>query len=109
MHAKALNPSNVNHWFSLVEEHITNKDILPEDIYDIDESGFPLTNTQSCCCVGPQGVKLQHTAGSAEQENMTGIVTICADGTALCPTIIFKGQNFMQKWGTITLPMPHES
>jgi hypothetical protein len=97
--AKALNPSNVNHWFSLVEEHITNKDIRPEDIYGMDESGFPLTNTQSCHCVGPRGAKLQHTAGSADRENVTGIVTICADGTALCPTIIFKGQNFMQKWG----------
>ncbi|KAG1800022.1 uncharacterized protein BJ212DRAFT_1450220 [Suillus subaureus] len=78
---KALNPSNVNHWFSLVKEHIVNKGIRPEDIYGMDESGFPLTNTQS------------------HQENVTGIVTICADGTALCLTIIFKGQNFMQKWG----------
>lgn len=97
--AKALNPSNVNHWFSLVEEHIVNKGIRPEDIYGMDESGFPLTNTQSRRCVGARGAKLQHTAGSADRENVTAIVTICADGTALCPTIIFKGQNFMQKWG----------
>jgi hypothetical protein len=29
---------------------------------------------------------------------VTAIVTICADGTTLRPTIIFKGQNFMMKW-----------
>ena len=29
---------------------------------------------------------------------MTAIVTICADGTTLHPTIIFKGQQFMKKW-----------
>jgi hypothetical protein len=29
---------------------------------------------------------------------VTALVTICADGTVLQSTIIFKGQNFMQKW-----------
>jgi len=27
------------------------------------------------------------------------LITICADGTAFHPTIIFKGQDFMTKWG----------
>ena len=26
-------------------------------------------------------------------------MTICADGTVLSPTIIYKGKNFMRKWG----------
>lgn len=33
---------------------------------------------------------MQHKQGSAEQENVTAIVIICADGTVLQPTIIFK-------------------
>ncbi|KAH7919619.1 hypothetical protein BV22DRAFT_1108007 [Leucogyrophana mollusca] len=75
------------------------KGILPEDIYGMDESGFPLSgNTAAYRCVGRRGVKVQHIAGSGDKENVTAIVTICADGTALTPTIIYKGQNFMQKW-----------
>ena len=35
------------------------------------------------------------------------ITTICAHGTALHPTIIFKGKNFMKKWGIIMYLMPH--
>jgi hypothetical protein len=41
---------------------------------------------------------MQHKQGGADRENVTALVTICADGTVLQPTIIFKGQNFMQKW-----------
>jgi len=43
-------------------------------------------------------MKTQHKQGGADRENVTAIVTICADGTTLRPTIIFKGQNFMTKW-----------
>ena len=37
---------------------------------------------------------------NTNRENVTAIVTICADGTTLQPTIVFKGKNFMKKWGT---------
>ena len=43
-------------------------------------------------------MKTQHEQGSADCENMTVVATICADGTTLHPTIIYKGQNFMKKW-----------
>lgn len=36
----ALNPTNVKLWFDLVKEHIVDKNILPHNIYGMDESGF---------------------------------------------------------------------
>ncbi|KJA13091.1 hypothetical protein HYPSUDRAFT_103423, partial [Hypholoma sublateritium FD-334 SS-4] len=33
-----------------------------------------------------------------DRENITGIITISADGSTVKPMIIFKGKNFMQKW-----------
>ena len=41
---------------------------------------------------------MQHRVGGAGRENVTTIVTICADGTVLKPIIIFKGKNVMKKW-----------
>ena len=32
------------------------------------------------------------------QENITVIVTVCVDGTATPPAVIFKGQGFQMKW-----------
>ncbi|KAF9221249.1 hypothetical protein BS17DRAFT_797243 [Gyrodon lividus] len=37
--------------------------------------------------------------GGADQENVTLIVTICADGSVLPPTVIFKAKKFLKKWG----------
>ncbi|KAF8592789.1 DDE-domain-containing protein, partial [Ramaria rubella] len=44
------------------------------------------------------GTKTQHKQGGGDWENVTALITICTDGTALQPPIIFKGKNFMKKW-----------
>ena len=64
----------------------------------MDETGCPpsVQGMEHVC--GSRRTKTQHKQGGADRENVTAIVTICADGTALRPTIIFKGQNFMTKW-----------
>lgn len=94
----ALNSTNVKLWFDLVKSHIVDLQILPRNIYGMDESGFPPSNQGTDCVIGRRGTKTQHKQGSANRENVTAIVTICADGTALKPTIIFKGQSSMTKW-----------
>lgn len=96
---RALNPTNVKLWFDLVKENIVDKNIQPWNVYRMDESGFPPSDQGTQRVIGRRGTKTQHKQGSAEHENVTAIVTICADGTTLEPTIIFKGQNFMSKWG----------
>ena len=65
----------------------------------MDESGFPLSNQGRQKVIGRRGTKTQHKQGGADRENVTAIVTICADGTVLNPTVIFKGKNIMAKWG----------
>ena len=65
----------------------------------MDESGFPPSNQGTQRVVEWRGSKMQHKAGSANRENVTVLITICADGTTLRPTIVFKGRNFLKKWG----------
>ena len=97
--ARALNPEVVKHWFSLVKEFIHDKDIKAHNVYGMDESGFPPSNQGREKVIGRRSAKSQSKQGSADRENVTAIVTICADGTVLNPTVIFKGQNIMSKWG----------
>ena len=97
--ARALNPKIVKHWFSLVKEHIADKGIKPHNIYGIDESGFPPGVIGHEHVIGHCGTRIQHKQGGADHENVTALVTICTDGTALAPTIMFKGKNFMKQWG----------
>ena len=49
-HGRALNPTNVKLWFDLVKENIVDKDILPHNIYGMDESGFPPSDQGTLLC-----------------------------------------------------------
>ncbi|KAH8794362.1 hypothetical protein DL96DRAFT_1450733, partial [Flagelloscypha sp. PMI_526] len=66
-----------------------------ELIFGMDESGCPPVSVGPTRVLGRKGTKRQHRIGSNCRENVTVIVTICADGTTLVPTIIFKGQHLM--------------
>lgn len=96
--AKSLNPEAVKGWYELVEKTIAEYGITPDCMYGMDESGFPPANKGRERVVGSRGTKTQHKQGGADRENVTALVTICADGTALSPMIIFKGQHLMTKW-----------
>ena len=96
--AQALNLEVVKHWFDLVEELVVKVGIRRENIYGMDESGFPSADQGKTHVVGVWGTKTQHKQGGVDCENTTALVTICADGTSLRPTIVFKGKGFKEAW-----------
>lgn len=72
--------------------------ILPQDIYASDESGFTEATAVRQKVIGSRKNKIQHKTGGADRENTTVMVTICADGTAIPPLVIFKGKAFGVNW-----------
>lgn len=96
--AQCLNPTAVADWFRILKEELVNKNVAVENIYGMDESGFPPSNQGTSRVVGRRGNKIQHKQGSANRENVTGIITICADGTHISPLIVFKGVHLMKSW-----------
>ena len=97
--AGAMNPEAKKKWFELLEEFVVKLGIAPGNLYAMDETGCPPSDQGTERVVSGQGTKTQHQQGGADQENVTALVMICADGSVLKATIIFKGQNFMWKWG----------
>ena len=96
--AKSLNPVNVAHWFKVLKSEVIDKMVQPENIYGMDESGFPPSDQGTSRVLGRRGNKLQHKQGSGNRENATGIIGICADGTVLQPLIIFKAECLRTLW-----------
>lgn len=96
--AQSLNPKAVEDWFRILKAEIVDKGIAAKNIYGMDESGFPPSNQGTSRVVGRRGNKVQHKQGSANQENVTAILTICADSTHLLPLIIFKAAHLMKNW-----------
>lgn len=98
--ARALNPDVTRHWFEeIVKKRIIDTGTRPQDMYGMDESGFPPSDQGTQRVVGRRGTKTQHKQGTANRENVTVLVTVCADGTMVKPCIIFKGQNIQGGWG----------
>lgn len=95
--ACSLTPQTVEGWFKLISPIL--KDVPPENIYNMDESGFNLGLSAKKRVIVPVGTKTAHITCGAEQENITVMATICADGTALTPTVIFPGKYMKQRWG----------
>ena len=96
--AKSLNPTAIKSWFDIIKKYTVKLNIRQEDIYGMDESGFPIVCQGKERVIGARGTKTQQKQGGADHENVTTIVMICADGSTLKPMIIFKGNNFKQKW-----------
>ncbi|KAJ3555968.1 hypothetical protein NM688_g2285 [Phlebia brevispora] len=99
LRAGALNAEVLKHWFEqVVKKRYVDAGFLPENTYGMDESGFPREANRVQRVLGRRGKKRQHKLGTANRENTTVLVTICADGTALKPLIIFKAKNFRTDW-----------
>jgi hypothetical protein len=117
---RAVNPNTNEAYFDLVEEIMAGKldyhldqdldndsgppadfvpvAIKPENIYSMDESGFFPAGGVLECIIGPRGQQTQHKQSDGGYENTTVMVTICADGTVLHPTVIFKGKTHQIAW-----------
>jgi hypothetical protein len=64
----------------------------------MDESGFPAGEQGKQHVIWARGTKNQHKQGGADCENTTAIITISANTTSLCPTIVMKGWGFKEAW-----------
>lgn len=95
---RAVNPTTNTMWFCLLGKVIAEEKIEEDTIYGMDETGFQPGGGASERVIGAAGKKTQHQQKDGNRENITVIVTICADGTSLPPAVIFKGQNFLVKW-----------
>ncbi|KAF5319127.1 hypothetical protein D9611_014093 [Ephemerocybe angulata] len=96
--AQSLNPEAVKSWFDVVEKFVVEAGVEPENLYGMDESGFPMAYEGTDRVVGARGTKTQHQQGGADRENTTAVVTICADGTTVQPLLIFKGMYIKDDW-----------
>ena len=99
-HAGTVNPIICTAWFKLLSKYITKYNFPKECIYGSDETGFQLSCFYAHHVIGPAGEKIvKEVTGDGNRENITVLVTICADGSTIPPLVIFKGETYFCKWG----------
>ncbi|KAG8712307.1 hypothetical protein FRC09_020010 [Ceratobasidium sp. 395] len=94
----AVNPTTVEAWFEVLGDAIEDFEIEEDTTYGADETGVQGSSGNSERVIGPQGSKIVYQIRTGSRETITVIVTICADGTSLPPTVIFKGKHYLVKW-----------
>jgi len=97
---RATNPHNNEAWWKLLGDTVTKYKIKEENTYASDEVGIQAQGGGEREYVfGPRTKAAPYQQRSGTRENITTIVTICADGTTMPPAVIFKGNAYQVKWG----------
>jgi hypothetical protein len=98
-------PQIIRGWFELVKNTINKHGILPQDIYNFDETGFQMGQISASMVVTdasktgrPKQVKPTNT------QWVTLIQGACADGSTIPPSLIFKGKELNHTWFYQGLP-----
>ena len=95
---RAVNETTNREWYNLLGNTIKEKNIQEECMWASDESGFQPGMGFKERVIGPAKQKTQHLQRDGNRENITVMVTICADGTDIPPTVIYKGKSFATTW-----------
>lgn len=85
-------------WFDAFQLTVEKYDIKPENIYNMDESGFSIRSINASRVIINKEVRQRYQANPGRQEWVTAVECICMDGTSISPLIIFKGESLSNTW-----------
>jgi hypothetical protein len=97
--AKALNQFAVDEFFNMLTDVIQEYNIMPENIYNMDEKGIQLGIGARITAMIDRDQKAVYSIEDGNRELVTVIKCICADGSAIHPSVIFQGQRRNSEWG----------
>ncbi|CDU23184.1 related to transposase [Sporisorium scitamineum] len=86
----ASNPKVVEAYFDLLEDTSKEYNIVLENIYNMDETGFLLGQSQPCNIIVPKE--------NGNRETITMVECISTHGPPPLPMVIFKGKAHQQGW-----------
>ena len=99
----------LRNWFNVCKAEIhDDPNVLIENVYNFDETGFSIGAIKAGRVVINVNVKNNYRARLNRQEWVSVIECIGADGTSIPPYILFKGKNINGRWfpDPDRIPMP---
>ena len=95
---KAASPERLQRWFADLEKVLAEFNIKPENIYNMDESGFAIGEKEAGRVIIDARVRQKFQAKPGRQEWVTVVECVCADGSHIPPLVIFKAENLSKEW-----------
>jgi hypothetical protein len=97
--AQALNPTAVASFYDNLKSLVDKYEIAEENIYNMDEKGIQLGMGKRVRAIVDRDQKTIHQVEDGNRELVTVIECVCADGTAIRPSVVFKGIRRNLEWG----------
>lgn len=98
--AQCLNRVLIAEYFDILEEILIKYDISCENVYNMDEKGIQMgIGGRTMVLVDHDQKGAVYHIEDGNRELVTVIETICADGSSLHPSVIFKGKTRDLEWG----------
>lgn len=99
--ARALNPTAVAAFFDILKEVLHKYNIPVENIYNMDEKGVQLGVGQRVYALVQRSQETVNQIEDGNRELVTIIEAVCADGSVIPPSVVFKGVKRDLEWGRV--------
>jgi len=95
---KETSAAVIQNWFDQYASLIQTHNIQPQDIYNMDETGFSIGSIKATRVVIDKTKRSRYSAQPGRQEWVSIIECISEDGSAIPPLMIFKGKTLSRQW-----------
>ena len=95
---RAISYDNIKPWFDAVVEQFVEHQYSPKHIYNMDEVGYGIGESQSSRALINKREKSSWKVINGKQEWVTAIECVNAAGESLPPMIIFRAKHLQSSW-----------
>jgi hypothetical protein len=99
--------NKIIYWFEVIGKVLQDAAILPENVYNIDETGVMLCMLGSVKVLVGKDDPRDYRGASVKRTMVTAIECISADGRSLLPMIIWPASAHRSNWTTFPTPGWH--
>ncbi|KAK5805975.1 hypothetical protein VI817_000233 [Penicillium citrinum] len=97
----------VRHWFAIIGQELADPTVLPDNVYNMDETGVLLSVLNSIKVLVGKNDLRKHRGTTVKRTLVTAIECISADGRFLHPLIIWPAATHRSSWTTHATPGWH--
>jgi hypothetical protein len=105
-HERNIYPK-VTHWFEIIQKVIQDPAVLPENTYNMDETGIMLSILGAVKVLVGKDDQRDYRGAGVKREMVTAVECISGDGRALLPLIIWPASTHRSNWTTHPTPGWH--
>ena len=99
--------NKITHWFEVIGKVLEDPAILPENVYNMDETGVMLCMLGSVKVLVSKDDPRDYRGAGVKRTMVTAIECVSADGRSLLPMIIWPATTHRSNWTTFPTPGWH--